>query len=128
MTRLTSLIEGLTKCGFENGILDQLILDYYNDQDSIEFEGDSQVFLVLDDADKYDFLYDKAEELVLQALEELDDKLGDFKMSNRYPIMAIINGVSQSEIIESVQDILKFDEEYGAKWLCDVGEYSIYVE
>lgn len=123
MTKLESLIEVLKGTEFAE-LSEQLILDYYNKQNKDSFTSGPYTFLVFDERDERDILYDKAAERFDDTIADLEDHLIRHAIILPFPLSVI----DDSRAIERIIDWMDIEEEEGLELIGESNGYNVYLQ
>lgn len=121
MTKLESLIEVLKRTEFEE-LEEQLILDYYNEQNIDSFTSGPYTFLVLSERDEREILYDKAADKFDDTIADLEDHLIRHAIILPFPLSVI----DEPRAIERIIDRMDIEGEEGLELIGESNGYNVY--
>lgn len=121
MTKLESLIEVLKVTEFEE-LEEQLILDYYNEQNRDSFISGPYTFLVLSERDEREILYDKAADKFDDTIADLEDHLIRHAIILPFPLSVI----DEPRAIERIIDRMDIEGEEGLELIGESNGYNVY--
>lgn len=125
-TKLDSLIVVLVEEGMEKKELDQIIIDFFQNQDTSEFETEEGIYKVLTDREIEDELYDVAEIKFYDAENELDNMSYGSNLGG-IVLGYLIKAIDRDTAIEHIVEDLDYEEEFDVSLIGKSGHHTIYL-
>lgn len=123
-TKLESLVEVLTRTGTSQEIIDQLILNYFDDQYADSFETVNDTYEVLTEQEKDRALYDIAEDLFFDYQSELE-RLAS--RSDNYTFLdALIRTIDEDRGTQAIVKHLSYEDEMNIDCFGETEEHCVY--
>lgn len=123
-TKLEVLVEVLREIGTEDEEINALILNYFENQNSKEFETSELTYTVLSQREIEDELYEVAENKYFDVIESLEDSA--YRGRNTSLALLVLKHISEEDATQAIAEGLDYKEEFCVSLVAEHYPYYIY--